>query len=34
LTPTQQQALVRLLSELIQRHLPNAAGKEVTDEPH
>jgi hypothetical protein len=29
----QQQALVRLLSELIQRQLLDAAGKEVADEP-
>jgi hypothetical protein len=33
LTPPQQQALVRLLSELIQRRLVAAAGKEVADEP-
>jgi hypothetical protein len=29
----QQQALVRLLSELIQRRLLDAQGKEVADEP-
>jgi hypothetical protein len=33
LPPRQQQALVRLLSELIQRQLLHPAGKEVTDEP-
>jgi hypothetical protein len=29
----QQQAVVQLLSELIQRHLLEPAGKEVADEP-
>ena len=33
LTMPQQQALVRLLSELMQRQLLDAAGKEVADEP-
>ena len=32
LTQPQRQALVRLLSELIQRRLLDAAGKEVADE--
>jgi hypothetical protein len=33
LSALQQQAVVRLLSELIQRHLLWPAGKEVADEP-
>jgi hypothetical protein len=33
LTISQHQALVRILSELIQRRLFDAAGKEVADEP-
>lgn len=32
LPASQQQALVQLLSELIQRHLLEPAGKEVADE--
>src|SRR5579871_240483 len=33
LTPPCQQALLRLLSELLQRQLPTGPGKEVRDEP-
>jgi hypothetical protein len=33
LTRPQQQALLRLLSELIGRHLLGGVGQEVTDEP-